>query len=462
MAGCEAAWQLLSRGVGVTMYEMRPASMTGAHTSGGLAELVCSNSLKSLDISTPAGLLKAELEALGSFLIRTAKRTAVPAGSALAVDRANFSAAVEAELTAFPHFKLVRKEVKQLPKNTVTIIATGPLSSASITGACLQAVSSDITGPFPRSACAVSSDIALLCGGETSQAEHRKLTSPLSMPGLNTRPNNLPQDLLFFYDATAPIIDAESIDMNIAFFASRYGKGNPQDYLNLPMNREQYDVFYNALISAERVVLKDFEKVGIYEGCMPIEILAARGKDAIRYGPLKPVGLGNGHYAVVQLRKENMAGSAYNMVGFQTNLKFGEQQRVFSLIPGLKHAEFLRYGTMHRNTYLNTPRLKPSLGIYFAGQITGVEGYVESIMSGLITALNVIGKKPPPPPTAMCGALINYINTPSGKFKPMGANFGLLPPLADAQKIKDKNSRKIAMAERALRDIIEWRSQNEY
>jgi methylenetetrahydrofolate--tRNA-(uracil-5-)-methyltransferase len=380
------------------MYEMRPEKTTPAHTTAQLAELVCSNSLKSQELTTASGLLKAELLELDSLLIATAKKCAVPAGSALAVDRAGFSHLITQKLLEYKNFKLVTKEVTQLPASGINIIATGPLTSDAFTSS---------------------------------------LTSSKIISGK-----------LHFYDALAPIIDGESIDTDKAFFASRYGKGCETDYLNCGMTKEEYLSFYQALITAGRVTPKDFE---VFEGCMPVEVMAARGVETLRYGPLKPVGIGHGKYhAVVQLRKENVAGSAYNMVGFQTNLKYGEQERVFRMIPGLQNAVFHRFGSMHRNTYLDTPNLKKQKDLYFAGQITGVEGYCESIMSGMFTAFEVLAgqKFVPPPVTTMCGALLRYINTPTQNFQPMGANFGLLPPLSE--RIRDKKERYEALAARAL------------
>lgn len=417
LAGCEAAYQLLTRGFSVTMFEMRPKNSTGAHKTGNLGELVCSNSLKSTDENTSSGLLKKELEVLDCFLLKLAYECQVEAGGALAVDREQFSHAIERELSKFPDFKLVRKEITELEFEEPTIVATGPLTSPSF-----------------------AIKLAELSGAEN----------------------------LFFFDAVAPIILAETVDMNCAFWGGRYGKGG-DDYLNLPMTKPQYLEFYQALRIAQTVALKDFEGKEIFEGCMPIEIMAKRGEDAMRYGPLKPVGLfhpqtNERYYAVVQLRKENVEGNALNMVGFQTNLTFPEQRRVFKMIPALHDCEFLRYGVMHRNTYLNSPkildanfRVKGKKVLYIAGQLSGVEGYVESIMSGLLAGIALSRECEGKPPLALpkqtiCGALSRWVQTENANYQPMNANFGLLPPV----DIRDKKERKKEFSNRAVGAIIDF------
>ena len=422
LAGTEAAFKLLDAGFQVEMFEMRPKRLTGAHESGGLAELVCSNSLKSTSPETASGLLKEELDMLGSRLLSLARESAVPSGSALAVDRVAFSTAVERELAKYEGFTLHKDtEVTCLEEGVPTIIATGPLTSPDF-----------------------ADYLAKLTG----------------------------QDRLFFYDAIAPIVSFDSVDMTKAYFGGRYGKGG-DDYLNLPMQKEEYEDFYNALITAETVHLHDFEKKELFDGCMPIEIMAKRGSDTMRYGPMRPVGLrnpntGESAYAVVQLRKENVAGDCYNLVGFQTNLTYGEQKRVFSMIPALHSAEFLRYGTMHRNTFIKSPdlltnrfRLKNSTTpVYIAGQISGVEGYVESIMSGLIAADAMVreltGKdKLKLPATTITGALTEYVSSCASDFQPMNANFGLLPDLHTVHK----KQRKQAYHDRAIKDLGEFLSK---
>ena len=421
LAGCEAALQLLSRGFGVRMFEMRPVKRTGAHGTDRLAELVCSNSLKSETEETASGTLKAELDALGCRLLALARECRVPSGSALAVDRDLFSAAVERELAAYPRFELVREEVTDIP-SAPAIIATGPLTSD-----------------------ALAKSLGALTGEEN----------------------------LHFYDAIAPIVESASVDMEHAYFGGRYGRGD--DYLNLPMEREEYRAFREALVSAETVVLHDFEKKELFEGCMPIEEIARRGEDAMRFGPLRPVGLrdprtGKGAYAVVQLRRENVAGDCWNLVGFQTNLTFGEQKRVFGMIPALRKAEFLRFGVMHRNTYLNSAgklnacfRFAGENILYAAGQLTGVEGYVESIMSGLIAAVSLAreleGRSVAvPPATTVTGALARYVAGAGTGFQPMNANFGLLP---EASRV-GKKERKKYYHDRAVRDIMGFISETGY
>ncbi len=420
LAGSEAAWQAAERGVEVILYEMRPRKMTPAHVSDRLAELVCSNSLGSDLPDRAPGLLKAELRRLGSLVLACADVTRVPAGSALAVDRERFAEEVTRRIENHPRIQVIREEVTEIPDEP-TVIATGPLTSEGLTEAI-----ADLTG----------------------------------------------QEYLYFYDAMAPIVAADSIDMSIAFRASRYGKGGA-DYINCPMTEEEYDRFVDALVTAERIPLRDFEREDprFFEGCLPIEVLAARGRDALAYGPLRPVGLidprtGRRPYAVVQLRQDDLAGTLYNMVGFQTNLRYGEQERVFRMIPGLEQAEFVRYGQMHRNTFLNAPLLlEPTMafrgrpGLFFAGQITGVEGYVGSVGSGWVAGVNaarfILGQEPLVlPRTTMLGALCYYVSHADPKtFQPMKANFGLLPPLSPP--VRDKRRRYRAYMERALADLEE-------
>ena len=418
LAGTEAAYQIAKKGIKVKLYEMKPEKFSLAHSSNQLAEIVCSNSFKSNSITNACGLLKEELRRLDSLLIKIADETKVPAGQALAVDRETFSKRVTEEIEKNQNIEVIREEAKNLEvEDGIVIIATGPLTS------------------------------------EQMAEEIIKLTG---------------KDRLAFYDAAAPIIEKDSIDFNIAFYGDRYGKEGDSSYINLPMNKEEYETFYKELINAEVVTLHDFEKKEIFEGCMPIEVMAKRGEDTIRFGPLKPVGFTDPRtnsrpYAIVQLRQDNSQGSLYNMVGFQTNLKFGEQKRVFSLIPGLKNAEFVKYGVMHRNTFINSPELldntynlKSNPNVYFAGQITGVEGYVESIASGLVAGLNAVAKMNKEdrvtfPNETVLGALSNYISTKNEKFQPMNANFGILPPLEE--KIKDKVQRYTKMAERALKNL---------
>ena len=415
LAGCECALQLLKAGFHVKMYEMRPKKNTGAHSTDKLAELVCSNSLKSEEPTTASGLLKEELNLLGCELLSLASKSKVPSGSALAVDRNKFSELVENALQAYDGFELVREEVTELD-DTPTVIATGPLTS----------------------------DAMAKIVGEISGKKR-----------------------LFFYDAIAPIVAADSIDYDKAYFGGRYGKGG-EDYLNLPMQRDEYEAFYRALVEAQTVVLHDFEKSELFDGCMPIEEMAKRGSDTIRFGPLKPVGLrnpktGEKAYAVVQLRRENVAGDCFNLVGFQTNLTYGEQKRVFSMIPALRNAEFLRYGVMHRNTYINAPnvlteffRVKASATpLYIAGQLSGVEGYVESIMSGMIAG-QAIGaelrglESYMPSEFTVIGSLCRYISACPTDFKPMNANLGILPPITD---VRDKKARKQAYHDRSIATI---------
>lgn len=419
LAGCEAAMQIANRGIEVRLYEMKPKKKTPAHKSDLFGELVCSNSLKAMRVESAAGLLKEEMRRLDSFLMKCADKCAVPAGGALAVDREIFARLVTEGIHNHPNITVIGDEVTSIPTDAVTVIATGPLTSD-----------------------ALASQIEKMFG-----------------------------DSLSFFDAAAPIVTAESVDMDYAFCASRYDRGGEDDYINCPMNKEEYEIFYEALVNAERAPLHDFDVMNpkVYEGCMPVEVLAQRGEGALRFGPMKPVGLVNprtGHrpWAVLQLRKENTAGSMYNLVGFQTNLKFPEQKRVFSLIPALHKAEFTRYGVMHRNTFLCSPKIldsdfsvKENKNLFFAGQITGVEGYMESAASGLIAGINaaniVLGKKTVVlPDTSMIGALSRYISNPEvKKFQPMGANFGVLPELEN--RPRDKKERGKAYAERALKDL---------
>lgn len=418
LAGCEAAYQLLKKGYRVDMYEIRGVKSTPCHKTNDLAELVCSNSLKGMAKDTASGMLKGELEMLDSLLLKCAYRSAVAAGGALAVDRGLFSKEVESELSKFDNFNLIREEVSSIAFDCKAIIATGPLTSDGLSKAIME-----FTG----------------------------------------------EDNLHFYDAVAPIVSAESIDYDKAFFASRYGKGD-SDYLNCAMNKEEYLAFYNALVNAERVELKDFEKSEIFDGCMPIEIMASRGEDTMRYGPLRPVGIRNPKdesrpYAVVQLRKENVSGEAYNIVGFQTNLTFGAQKRVFSMISGLENAEFLRYGVMHRNTFINSPAVlnegfqtKKNKNLFFAGQITGVEGYMESVASGLIAGINASKKEDEelfiPPMQTIIGSLCRHIANNSGDFQPMNSNFGILPPLENPPR--DKKERKLKYCETGLAELEKY------
>ena len=416
LAGCEAAYQIAKKDIKVKLYEMKPIKYSPAHSNQDLAEIVCSNSFKSNLLTNACGLLKEEMRMLDSLLIRIADETAVPAGQALAVDREIFSKRVTEAIRNNPNIEIINEEVTEIPEDEITIIATGPLTSDKL-----------------------FEEISRLIGGEK----------------------------LHFYDAAAPIIEKDSIDMNIAFIGDRYGKGEA-DYINLPMNKEEYENFWNELVNAEIAHLHEFEKREIFEGCMPVEVMAKRGIDTLRYGPLKPVGFddprtGRRPYALVQLRQDNSTGTLYNMVGFQTNLKFGEQKRVFSMIPGLKNAEFIKYGVMHRNTFINSTKvLKANMqmrekdNIFFAGQITGVEGYVESIASGMIAGINVVrmieGKdKFALPTNTMLGALVNYVVTPNDKFQPMNANFGILPKL-DCM-IRDKQERYRKLAEISIKEM---------
>jgi len=422
LAGVEAAWQLSQAGIDVELYEMKPKKYSPAHKYQGFAELVCSNSLKADRIDSAAGMLKEEMRKLGSLTMQAAEASRVSAGGALAVDRTKFSDFITGKIKSDPHITVIAEEVTEIPQGDV-IIATGPLTSD-----------------------ALAQSIGSICG-----------------------------EYLYFHDAAAPIVTYDSLDKEKVFFASRYGKGEA-DYINCPMNKEEYLAFYNALIEAESAPLKEFDKehfskdgFKVYEGCMPVEVLAKRGEDTMRFGPLKPVGLtdprtGNRPYAVVQLRAENSAGTLYNLVGFQTNLKFGEQKRVFSMIPGLENAEFMRYGVMHRNTFINSPKLlteqynmRENEHIYFAGQITGVEGYIESAASGIFAGLCMSRRlkgleKISLPATTMLGALSKYISDETvEKFQPMGCNMGILPELPE--RIKDKKLKYKTIAERGLGDL---------
>lgn len=422
LAGSEAAWQIANAGVNVELYEMRPQVMSPAHHTGNFAELVCSNSLRAAAIENAVGLLKEEMRRLDSIIMKAADANRVPAGGALAVDRDGFSRFITDALKQHPKVMIINEEVRDVPwqREDAVIVASGPLTSLPL-----------------------------------SQALGR-LTH---------------EDYLYFYDAAAPIVTGESLDMNQVFRGSRYGKGD-EDYLNCPMNKAQYEKFWQELVNAQTAPVKDFEKMVLFEGCMPVEEMARRGIDTLRFGPLKPVGLehpvtGEMPYAVVQLRQDNFAATLYNIVGFQTHLKWPEQQRVFRMIPGLEHAEFARFGVMHRNTFVNSPRLlRPTLqmieqqNIFFAGQITGVEGYVESAASGLVAGINaaryVLGREPVEFPAETAhGALCRYItNVAPSHFQPMNINFGLIPPLG--KKIKDKKVKNSMLAARSLAILLKF------
>lgn len=417
LAGVEAAWSLAERGIEVELFEMKPKKFSPAHHMATFAELVCSNSLKAKRLESAAGLLKEEMRLLGSLCIRCAEICAVPAGGALAVDREGFSALVTEKIKSHPFITVINEEVTEIPDGNV-IVAAGPLASESL-----------------------SQSISGLCGTG-----------------------------LFFFDAAAPIVTRESIDDELSFSASRYDRGGDDDYINCPMNKEEYEAFREALVTAESAELHSFDKrKDVYEGCMPIEVLASRGKDAIRFGPMKPVGLrdpktGHRPWAVLQLRKENKNGTLYNLVGFQTNLKFPEQKRVFSMIPALNNAEFVRLGVMHRNTYIDSPRLlfgdfsfRTRKNLFFAGQITGVEGYMESAASGIMAGINMARRLKGEetivlPEDTMIGALSRYISDESVEnFQPMGANFGILPPIEP--KIRDKKERYLALANHGVESL---------
>ncbi len=421
LAGCEAANTIANRGIKVDLIEMKPLKKSPAHRSDNFAELVCSNSLKASRIDSAAGLLKEEMRRLGSVCLEAADKSSVAAGGALAVDRDIFSGLVTEKIKQNPNINIINEVVEELPQNEICVVATGPLTDGNL-----------------------ADSIKRVCN-----SEH-----------------------LSFFDAAAPVIEADSIDFSKAFIASRYDD-NGGDYINCPMNREEYTAFYNELINAESALVHGFDKpLKVYEGCMPVEVLAKRGEDSIRFGPLKPVGLrdprtGHRPWAVVQLRKENSKGTMYNMVGFQTNLKFGEQKRGFSMIPGLENAEFVRYGVMHRNTFINSPKLlsrdlslKTNENIFFAGQLSGVEGYMESAASGIVAGINAVKKLKGEAPLilpefSMIGALLSYIcDETVSDFQPMGANFGVLPPLSE--HIRDKRERYAALSQRSL----QWFNDN--
>lgn len=426
LAGVEAAWQLANKGFKVKLYEMKPLKYSPAHKLSTLGELVCSNSLKAKRLESAAGLLKAEMRIFGSICMECADKCEVPAGGALAVDRHEFSRLITEKIEAHENIEIIREEVCDIPEGNV-IVAAGPLASD-----------------------ALSDSIASLCG-----------------------------EGLHFFDAAAPIVTLESINMEKAFTASRYERGGEDDYINCPMNKEEYEAFYEALITAEGASLHSFDKKkDFYEGCMPIEVLASRGKDTMRFGPMKPVGLrdprtGHRPWAVLQLRKENSTGTMFNLVGFQTNLKFPEQKRVFSMIPALENAEFVRYGVMHRNTFIDSPRLlngdfsfRERANLFFAGQITGVEGYMESAASGIMAGINMARRLQGKatlvlPETTMIGALSRYISDPTVvNFQPMGANFGVLPAIEP--KIRDKKERYAALSERAVDSMKKYLESEGY
>ena len=426
LAGVECAYLLANHGIKVNLYEMKPTKFSPAHKSPTLAEVVCSNSFKNTDKLTSSGLLKAEMEAFGSLVLKVANETSVPAGGALAVDRDKFSCRVDEIIRKHKNIQVIEKEIKEFPleKDEIWVIATGPLTSD-----------------------ALSADIKAKIG----------------------------EDDLHFFDASAPIVLGESVDKTSAFKQDRYGELGSGDYLNCPMTKQEYQEFYNALISAERAELHEFEKGEIFEGCMPIEVMALRGEDALRYGPLKPVGLGR-HlaykpHAIVQLRKENLDEECYNLVGFQTNLKFGEQKRVFSLIPALKNAEFIKYGVMHKNSYLNSPKvlnkdlsLKKFKNVFIAGQLSGVEGYMESASMGIAVALSIIarnnGRELSLGGETMMGSLINYITNPANgdNFQPMNSNYGIIKELEN--KTRDKKENRLKIYERSIETIERLEKEN--
>ena len=423
LAGSEAAWQAANRGAKVTLYEMRPKEMTPAHKTGGLAELVCSNSLGSADLLNAPGILKEEMRRLNSLIIRVADEVRVPAGSALAVDREQFSSKITQALESHPNVRILHEEITEIPTDCLCIVATGPLTSNTLS----QAI------------------------GQLTHSTH-----------------------LYFYDAISPIVDADSINMDVAFLASRYGKGG-DDYLNCPMDEPTYNAFYDALLAAEKIQPKEFEKTAYFEGCIPIEVMAERGRQTMQFGPLKPVGLENPKtgarpYAVVQLRTENAHRSCYNLVGFQTKLTYGEQKRVFRMIPGLEQAEFLRYGSLHRNTFINSPQLlrdtlqfKARGTLFFAGQLVGVEGYTDSAAMGGLAGINAARglaglSLVTPPSTTAHGCLVSYItSTDPRHFQPMNTNFGLFPPLATPTR--DKERKRRLTGQRALEDLTTWMRQ---
>lgn len=426
LAGCEAAMQIASRNIKVRLYEMKPHKKTPAHHTDLFGELVCSNSLKAMRVESAAGLLKEEMRRLNSFLMKCADKCQVPAGGALAVDRDIFAKLVTEEIKNNPNIEVISEEITEIPDDAITIVATGPLTSDSLAKSI----------------------------------------------------QNMFGDSLSFFDAAAPIVTAESVDMEYAFYASRYDRGDEDDYVNCPMNKEEYELFYSELVKAERAPLHDFDVSNpkVYEGCMPVEVMAQRGEGTLRFGPMKPVGLVNpktGHrpWAVLQLRKENSAGTMYNLVGFQTNLKFPEQKRVFSLIPALHKADFVRYGVMHRNTFICSPKVlnsdysvRENKNLFFAGQITGVEGYMESASSGIVAGINacrILQEKPTLsfPKETMIGALSSYISDPTvTKFQPMGANFGVLPELEN--RPRDKKARGAMYSMRALEALDKYLEEN--
>ncbi len=444
LAGSEAAWQCARRGVAVELFEMRPARTTPAHQTDDFAELVCSNSLKSDSENTAPWLLKEEMRRAGSLLLELARETAVPAGHALAVDRAAFSRNVTDAISRESLITIRRQEVTEIEAGKITIIATGPLTSDALSREIARLSSSSIP--------------AAEAGADPSRAGA-----------------SAPHDHLYFYDSISPIVEADSIDMNKVYLAARYDKGSA-DYINCPMSKEEYDRFYDALLAAQSVEQKDWEKLNYFESCLPIEEIARRGRDTLRFGPMKPVGLkdprtGRMPYAVVQLRQENLRADSYNLVGFQNHLKFGEQARVLSLIPGLENARFLRYGQIHRNTYINSPALlnsklqmKAHPEVLFAGQICGVEGYVESVATGLIAGMNAAalatGCEPAPPPRATAfGSLVHYVTQAESKnFQPANITFDLLPALD--RKVRDRKERHRLQCELALREFEEWLGRN--
>ncbi|CCY71668.1 methylenetetrahydrofolate--tRNA-(uracil-5-)-methyltransferase TrmFO [Clostridium sp. CAG:921] len=420
LAGCECAYILATHGIKVKLYEMKPEHKSEAHKSNNFAELVCSNSLKSNEITNACGLLKKEMEILGSLFVKVANETRVPAGQALAVDRELFSKKITKIILENKNIEVVYKQIESLEDlEGITVIATGPLTSSNFL-----------------------KNIEEMVGKES----------------------------LYFFDAAAPIVDADSIDMNIAYVMDRYGKTETGDYINLPMNKQQYEAFYNELINAKEAPRHDFDKIELFEGCMPIEYMARRGEKTLTFGPLKPIGLdnpktGEKNYAVVQLRSENSEKTMYNLVGFQTSLSFGEQKRVFRMIPGLEKAEFIRYGVMHKNTYVNAGNIlddnfcfKKNSNIYFAGQISGVEGYVESAASGMMVAYSIIsklnGKRITFPENTMLGSLAKYISTENKNYQPMNANFGIIKPLNE--KIKDKKEKYTKIANIAIESITRF------
>ena len=420
LAGCECAYILATHGIKVKLYEMKPEHKSEAHKSNNFAELVCSNSLKSNEITNACGLLKKEMEILGSLFVKVANETRVPAGQALAVDRELFSKKITEIILENKNIEVVYKQIESLEElEGITVIATGPLTSSNFL-----------------------KNIEEMAGKES----------------------------LYFFDAAAPIVDADSIDMNIVYVMDRYGKTETGDYINLPMSKQQYEAFYNELINAKEAPRHDFDKIELFEGCMPIEYMARRGEKTLTFGPLKPIGLdnpktGEKNYAVVQLRAENSEKTMYNLVGFQTSLSFGEQKRVFRMIPGLEKAEFIRYGVMHKNTYVNAGNIlddnfcfKKNSNIYFAGQISGVEGYVESAASGMMVAYSIIsklnGKKITFPENTMLGSLAKYISTENKNYQPMNANFGIIKPLNE--KIKDKKEKYTKIANIAIESITRF------